>query len=135
MKPFWVIFAVFVGMAAFVAVSRSTSAEEIIPWRTEFADAQKESAASGKPMLLYFTASWCGPCQEMKRTTWADTKVEESLRRFVPVKIDVDANGALAQRYAIQSIPKVILIDDNGNSIRSTEGYLDPKGFLSWLAK
>jgi thioredoxin-related protein len=86
-------------------------------------------------MLLYFTATWCGPCQEMKRTTWADAKVEEALRGFVPVKIDVDDNAELARKYAVTSIPKVILIDKDGNSVRSTEGYLKPDRFLAWLAK
>src|SRR3954469_14400082 len=94
-RPLAFIFLVFFAMAAIVVVSRLRAGKDIIPWRTDLAAAESESRQTGKPVLAYFTAEWCPPCQEMARTTWSDNHVERALREFVPVKIDIDAHQDL----------------------------------------
>ena len=125
--------AVFLAVMAMVGLSRWMAPNEIVPWRSDFAAAQGEARSSGKPLLAYFTADWCGPCHAMKSTTWADAKVEQALRDYVPVRIDVDLNTPVATRYDAQTIPKFAVLDGDGNVVKSTEGYLDPEEFLAWL--
>jgi thiol:disulfide interchange protein len=135
-KPFWFILAVLGALILMVGISRFTAPREIIPWRTDFASAQKEAAATHKRIFAYFTASWCGPCQNLKSTTWADTNVELALRSFVPVEIDVDANHDLAARFVPEGvIPSFVVMNSDDSVIKSETGALPPDEFLDWLKK
>ena len=95
-KPVWFILFVVVGLATvvFIARSRSTGGGDgqgIIPWQNDLTAAREQSAKSGKPVLLYFTAVWCPPCQKMKSSTWLDSKVAATIGgKYIPVMIDVD---------------------------------------------
>lgn len=130
----WVILGVFAALIAVGAVSRSReSSEELIPWRTNLVDARAEARSADKPVLLYFTADWCGPCQTMRRTTWANADVDQALQAFVPVKIDIDAQPAVASQYGVRSIPTYAVLDGDGQPIRSAVGAIAPADFLNWL--
>lgn len=57
--------------------------------------------------VLDFTATWCGPCQQMSPI------VSRLERQGLPIrKVDVDQERALAQKYSIQSIPTFLLVVD-----------------------
>lgn len=107
---------------------------EVIPWRTDFQSAADEAKRTGKPMLLDFSASWCGPCQEMRRTTWSDPQVARDLANDVPVQIDLDSNPALARQFSVGAIPHLDLVDPSGQVMASTEGLMSPDEFRAWLA-
>ena len=132
-KPLWVLFLILCGVSAVTIASKLMQAKEIVPWRTDLATAREEAKRDSKPLLLYFTASWCGPCQEMKHITWSDSAVEMKLRNYVPLKVDIDANQALAQQYGIDGIPAFVLLDKEGNVDKRTDGLMEPMQFLAWL--
>jgi thiol:disulfide interchange protein len=132
-KPFWFILAVLCGLILIVGISRVTAPHEIIPWRTDFLAARKEAAASNKLVFAYFTAEWCGPCQSLKSSTWADPDVEKALQAYVPVKIDIDAHPDLAARYAPESIPTFVVLNSDAGVMKSESGALPPQDFLEWL--
>ena len=133
MKPVWGLFVILVGVIAVVGVSRLLGPKESIPWRTDFAAAANESRGSGKPVMLYLTASWCGPCQSLKGTTWADADVESALKNFVPVKIDIDEHPDLARRYDPQGVPYFAVLNAAGDASKTAVGALPPADFLAWL--
>jgi thioredoxin 1 len=66
--------------------------------------------------ILYFTAEWCGPCKMIK------PQMHEIANQVPITFIDVDANSHTAQQYNIKSIPCVVLIDANGNTLGKLTG-------------
>ena len=135
-RPIWLLFVVLVALTLIVGISQwrqASAGHEIIPWRTDFAAAQKESAATHKPVMLYLTATWCGPCQSLRGTTWADTSVDKALRDYVPVKVDVDEHPDIARQYGGDAIPRFVVIDQSGTVEKATEGALPPEDFIAWL--
>ena len=69
------------------------------------ADAGHQPASRG--VLLDFTATWCGPCQQMNPI------VSRLKRQGYPVrKVDVDQERALAQQFNVRSMPTFILVVD-----------------------
>ena len=118
-----------------VAISLLVQAsnKEIVPWREDFAAAKIEAATQHKPMLLYFTAVWCSPCDYMKHTTFASNSVNNALAGYVPVKIDIDQNKALAEQFGAPPIPLFYVIDTAGRPIKTISGAMEPEEFVNWL--
>jgi thiol:disulfide interchange protein len=133
LRPVWGIFLILCAVVAIALVAKAMRADEIVPWRTDFAAASKEAQSSGKPVFAYFTATWCGPCQSLKHTTWADKNVEAALRNYVPVKIDIDREPELARKYLVRAVPTFAVLGEDGSAVRQVDGALPPADFLSWI--
>jgi thioredoxin 1 len=67
--------------------------------------------------ILYFSAPWCGPCQQLSPII--NQLVSEGIN-IKKVNIDYDTN--LSQKYTVRSIPTLILTDMNGNEIKRMSG-------------
>jgi protein disulfide-isomerase len=137
MRPVLVVGLIALGVAAVVGVSewRDAHVREIIPWRTDLSAARAEAAAQHKPLLVYFTATWCGPCQKMKKTTWADNDVKAAMERYVPVKIDVDAQKAIAGQFRIEAMPTYVVVNEAGDEVRRDVGGVYPEQMVAWLKR
>lgn len=131
----WVLVFLLAGLVAVIGIVRAMGGREVVPWRDDLGAAQAEARRAGKPVFLYLTAAWCGPCQAMRRTTWADADVERALRDYVPVKVDIDRQPGLAQQYGVESIPHMTILDDVGRPTRTTGGAIPPGEFLDWLKR
>jgi len=133
-KPIWVILAVLCGAAAVAIVPKLTEKKELVVWGDNFPKALEAGKARSKPVLVYVTASWCGPCQEMKRSTLTDERVAAAIRdHFEAVKMDLDANRELAARLGASAIPFFAILNSEGNVVRSQVGYMSADQMLGWL--
>ena len=84
-------------------------------------------AAESDNVLLDFTATWCGPCQQMSA---AVSKLE---RQGLPIrKVDIDQEPALASRFNVQSIPCFVLVS-NGKELDRVTGLTTEKQLLGML--
>lgn len=104
-----------------------------IPWRTNYQDALAESARTGRPVLVDFSASWCPPCLAMKHDTWTDPEVARAVTAaFVPLMVDIDHDPATASHYGVEAIPTVLLLNGQGAVLRQA-GFLPASGVLRFI--
>ena len=87
---------------------------------------EQEVLASDQPVLVDFWAEWCGPCHAIAPVL--DRIAEERAGELKVVKVNIDEEQGLAQRYGVASIPLVVLFKD-GEPAAHAVGAM-PKGML-----
>lgn len=70
--------------------------------------------------LIYFSASWCGPCRQLGPI------MDEVAQQVTVQKVDVDASPEMASHYGIRNVPTVLAVDNFGN-VRGKKVGLNPK--------
>jgi thioredoxin 1 len=71
---------------------------------------EQEVLSSETPVLVDFWAEWCGPCHAVAPIL--DKIVEERAGELKLVKVNIDEEQSLAERYGIASIPTMVLFKD-----------------------
>lgn len=88
----------------------------------------QEVLQSPVPVLVDFWAAWCGPCKAIAPTV--DQMAVEYAGKLKVVKIDVDANMEVSNRYGIMSIPSLVLFK-NGQVVEKIVGALPKPAVIS----
>jgi thioredoxin len=85
------------------------------PYET-FTDAtwEREVVDSRIPVLVHFFAEWCAPCRTVSRSL--ESLAAAHVDRLRMGGLDVDANAATAERYKVQGLPTLLLIE--GGQVR-----------------
>jgi thiol-disulfide isomerase/thioredoxin len=95
-----------------------------VQWRTDIRAANRESSETGLPILMKFSAKWCGPCKRMKSETFTDPALAEMINTcFIPVEVDTDQNEQLARQLRIESVPTTMVISRQGDIVERREGF------------
>jgi thioredoxin 1 len=88
----------------------------------------KEIIKSEKPTLLDFHATWCGPCKTLAPIL---EEVKNEMKSSVRIlKIDVDKNPQVADKYKIRGVPTMILFK-KGEIVWRESGVMDRNTLVS----
>lgn len=104
-------------------------------WETNFSSAVQKAKKEKKALLVNFTGSdWCGWCKKLDKEVFSQQKfIDYADQKLVCVKIDFPRavkqtkeekaqNQALAQKYRVEGLPSILLMDTNEKVLLQT-GY------------
>lgn len=91
-----------------------------MPWQAYDEALLSSAMEEGKPVMIDFTAAWCGPCQVMESQVFSRKKIVDAADRFVTLKADLTNSNdpvaqALAEKFSIVAFPTVVFIGPDGN--------------------
>ena len=120
---------------AFASVTASSSfATEPVKWNGWDNDLFARATAEKRFVILDLEAVWCHWCHVMEKTTYADPKVEDLLAaKYLPVRVDQDANPDLSSRYGDWGWPATIVFGPDGTEIAKIRGYIEPERMQALL--
>jgi uncharacterized protein YyaL (SSP411 family) len=105
-----------------------------LPWRKWDPALLDEAGREHKYILLHMAAVWCHWCHVMEGTTYRDPAIQKTiLEKFIPVRVDQDADPELSYRYEDWGWPATIMLDKDGNEIFKRRGYIPPELFAKLL--
>lgn len=127
-------------IAATASLCSGMAGADEVAWHPAANDADIERAfitarAQSKPVLLYWGAKWCPPCNQLKATLFNRHDFIERSKSLVPVEIDGDRPGAqkLGSRFKVSGYPTMVLLRNDGTEITRLPGEADAPQVLQLL--
>ena len=91
---------------------------------------QRLREATGRPVLVEFTADWCINCKTLERTTFRDRQLLEVIDKFgiTALRVDLtqvdDARRQLFDRFGGRAIPYILILDKKGQLVQRFTGMV-----------
>src|SRR3954453_20514142 len=119
---------------AIAALAASPSLADELKWSDWGDDLFARAATEKRFVILDLEAVWCHWCHVMEKTTYADPEVKDLLAsKYLPVRVDQDANPDLSSRYGDWGWPATIVFGPDGAEIAKIRGYIEPERMQALL--
>lgn len=92
---------------------------------------ENEVMNSEKPVLIDFTATWCGPCRMVAPII---DEIAEEYSQYKICKVDVDEEPELAMSFGVSSIPMLVVVK-NGKVTEQSVGVRPKEAIIAMLEK
>ncbi len=124
------LFTLFTGSLMFISAKWNVD-DPHVKTSIEFSNSSwdeivKKAQAENKVIFLDIYASWCGPCKQLKNTTFTDKEVGAYFNaNFVNATFDAEKGEGikLAQHYSITAYPTMLFINPDGSVRKPVIGY------------
>ena len=132
--------ALLVALAPLHAIAAGKAPSTNITWLAAATGSDVDTAfaqakAQNKPVLLYWGATWCPPCNQLKATFFNRQDFAQAASGFIAVHVDGDRPGAqkLGTRFKVGGYPTVVLFSPEGREITRLPGEADPERMMAVL--
>ena len=102
-------------------------------WFSDLEEAKAVAQSTGRKIFVDFYATWCGPCKRLDAEVFQTEDFKALSKKFVFLRVDVDAQPYVAQRYNIEAMPTQAILSADGTEIGRTVGYANPAAFFEFI--
>ena len=113
------------------SIPRALTPEGGVPTFVSDASFEKDVLQSSEPVLVDFFADWCGPFKAMAPAL--EQVASEMKGKVKIVKLDVDANPAVTQKYHIQAMPTLMIFKDGKVAAQRVGALVQKKQLADWI--
>ena len=100
-------------------LASSASAQQGLRWEANLDSARALAAQTNRLVLVHFSASWCGPCKQLEQNVFSQPGFGQQLvGQYVAVKLDFDAQQALASQLGVEKIPTDVVLTPQGQVVQ-----------------
>jgi thioredoxin-related protein len=106
-----------------------------LTWNHHMAEAIKLSQDSNKPIMMMYSATWCGECDKMKNKIFQTDGINKLLRDdFILLSFDVEQDmERLPEGFSFRGVPTFFFINSDKKLLKKVEGSCTKDSFLGKL--
>lgn len=101
-----------------------------VEWSSDLAATLAKAKAGKQPALVFFTASWCVPCKQLKAKVCSTPEFAQAFAGHAFVMVDIDQDKAGAKAWQVGPIPDVRFVAADGEELGGFVGERDLAGVL-----
>lgn len=108
-----------------------------VPWikNSSWTKIVTRANEADQPILIDFTAKWCGPCRLLDVMVFTEEEVIAGLSKVVTFQVDIDKPeyAAIKEAFAVEVVPTLVWCDSRGNEVDRFTSYRSSDEFLEIL--
>ena len=106
-----------------------------IQWVKDYREGLSMARETGRPAMVFFTATWCASCKSLINNAFSNSRVARAANQLIPIYLDVDQNRKIAIDYNIRGVPTVFFLDSQGKPRMRLVGPYDAQTYIDAMDK